>query len=239
MNNSIGTIIGAALLAFGIAMAGYFASQTLLNKERGANTASVKGLSERLVPADNATWVLELALEKDADANVSQAFQQLEAQSKRLETVLTNAGFESSEISLSPIIKSDFVTRNDQGEISRRYYVINTQVKVATQSPRKVVPARGPVFALAKEGIFPRETRVSYNFTKLNDIKPDMLREATENARIAANEFAKNAGVKVGGIQFASQGGFQIYAAQNDRPNASEIDKLVRVVTNITFYLEN
>ena len=66
-----------------------------------------------------------------------------------------------------------------------------------------------------------------------------MLREATANARVAANEFAANAGVTVGGIQTATQGGFQIRAANEGVSEADAIEKLVRVVTTITFYLNN
>ena len=71
----------------------------------------------------------------------------------------------------------------------------------------------------------------------LNEIKPDMLREATKNARIAANEFAENAGVKVGGIRDARQGSFYVRDAGSDYGDTSKIEKDVRVVTTITFYL--
>lgn len=77
----------------------------------------------------------------------------------------------------------------------------------------------------------------AYHFTKLNDIKPAMLKEATTNARIAANEFATNAGVQVGGIVNARQGGFVIRDVGESYGDTAKIEKDVRVVTNITFYL--
>ena len=64
-----------------------------------------------------------------------------------------------------------------------------------------------------------------------------MLKEATMNARIAANEFAENAGVKVGSIQSARQGGFIIRDAGQEYGDTAKIEKDVRVVTTITFYL--
>ena len=92
---------------------------------------------------------------------------------------------------------------------------------------------------LATQGIRPQIEGPYYDFSSLNDIKPDMLREATDNARIAANEFAANAGIKVGGIQVATQGGFQVETL-SARPGLVEPGQhLVRVVTTITFYLEN
>lgn len=74
-------------------------------------------------------------------------------------------------------------------------------------------------------------------FTKLNEIKPDMLREATKNARLAANEFAENAGVKVGGIRDAQQGSFYVRDAGDEYNDTAKIEKDVRVVTTITFCL--
>ena len=64
-----------------------------------------------------------------------------------------------------------------------------------------------------------------------------MLSEATRNARIAANEFAKNAGVKVGRIRSAYQGGFSIRDVGDDYSDTGKIEKNVRVVTTIEFYL--
>ena len=76
-----------------------------------------------------------------------------------------------------------------------------------------------------------------YRFTKLNDIKPDMVKEATKNARIAAREFASNAGVEVGGIRSAVQGSFFVRDAGEQYGDTNKIDKEVRVVTTIVFYL--
>ncbi len=64
-----------------------------------------------------------------------------------------------------------------------------------------------------------------------------MLKEATKNARIAANEFAANAGVEVGGIRNAKQGSFIIRDVVENYGDIKKIEKDVRVVTNITFYL--
>ena len=77
----------------------------------------------------------------------------------------------------------------------------------------------------------------SYYFTGLNEIKPEMLKEATTNARVAANEFASNAGVDVGSIRNARQGGFIIRDVGESYTDTVKIDKDVRVVTTITFYL--
>ena len=100
-----------------------------------------------------------------------------------------------------------------------------------------VSSARSKLNELIALGIDIRNNAPSYHFTSLNEIKPEMLKDATTNARIAANEFAANAGVKVGSIRTARQGGFIIRDIGESYADTTKIEKDVRVVTTITFYL--
>ena len=100
-----------------------------------------------------------------------------------------------------------------------------------------VSEGRSKLNALIAQGLDVKNNAPAYHFTKLNDIKPEMLKEATMNARIAANEFATNTGVKVGGIRSAKQGGFVIRDVGKNYGDTNKIEKDVRVVTNVTFFL--
>lgn len=237
MRQGIGLVLAALLLAIGVALAGYFASQTILNARTGANTAAVKGLSERLVESDTARWVLTYDRTERDPALVNDAFSQAEAITARLRDILAQQGFRDEEIYVSPLVRTDYQDRDSEGRVIDRYYTIDGSLTVSTDRPALVEPSRAMVLNLAREGIDISEGTLEYSFNKLNDIKPDMLREATENARIAADEFARNAGVTVGGIQSASQGGFEVNDAPGATPGSTQ--KLVRVVTNVSFYLEN
>lgn len=229
-------IITSFFLAVGIAAAGYFISQTMINARTGVNTASVKGLSERIVDADTGRWTLTFKrAERDTNL-VAETFAALEQDKLRIQEVLTKAGFSAEEMRFAPMIKNNQEERDYEGNVVDRYYTVDSSVQIYTRSPEKIEPSRQPIFSLTTDGIQIRESSLSYDFTGLNEIKPDMLREATENARIAANEFASNAGINVGGIQLASQGGFSIQSADD---GSAGLRKLVRVVTNITFYLDN
>lgn len=81
---------------------------------------------------------------------------------------------------------------------------------------------------------------MAYTFTKLNAIKPEMVAEATKDARSAAEQFAKDSGTSVGGIKSATQGYFSIEARDGDQGGWGVSDtpfKKVRVVTTVDFYL--
>ncbi len=79
-----------------------------------------------------------------------------------------------------------------------------------------------------------------YSFTKLNDVKPAMIAEATRDARQGAEQFAKDSGTEVGGIKSATQGYFSIGARDGDNAGSGSESPFqkVRVVTTIDFYLD-
>lgn len=237
MRQASAIILASVMLALGIAAAGFFASQTLLNGRAGDNIASAKGLSERIVDSDTAAWDLRFQILGGADDDIAARFAEADTLSARITEILRDKGFEAAEIYTAPLEKSDIIERNREGEVIARGFAVIGRISVATQRPALIEPARAPVLALAREGFQVDETDLRYRFNRLNDIKPDMLREAAQNARIAADEFARNAGVSVGGIRSATQGGFQIDDAPGAPPGSGR--KQVRVVTNITFYLEN
>ena len=96
-------------------------------------------------------------------------------------------------------------------------------------------------FDLVRRGVLLEEgSGMAYTFTKLNDIKPEMVAAATRNAREAAEQFANDSGTGVGGIKQATQGYFEINARDGDGGGWGVADtpfKQVRVVTTIDFYL--
>ena len=79
------------------------------------------------------------------------------------------------------------------------------------------------------------EFRTEYLFTKLNDIKPEMIEEATIEARKVAQKFAEDSGSELGKIKTASQGQFSISPRDSNNPHI----KNVRVVSTIVYYLSD
>jgi len=120
--------------------------------------------------------------------------------------------------------------------VAEKHFLIGS-ISVETTNVELISKVRAKLNKLIAEGLDITNGAPSYYFTKLNVIKPSMLKEATKNARLAANEFASNAGVQVGGIRNARQGGFVIRDVGESYGDTKRIDKEVRVVTNITFYL--
>ena len=79
------------------------------------------------------------------------------------------------------------------------------------------------------------EARTQFLFTRLNDIKPDMIEAATRNAREVATRFAQDSDSRLGKIRRASQGQFSI----DDRDSNTPHIKKVRVVSTVEYYLSD
>lgn len=121
--------------------------------------------------------------------------------------------------------------------LTQSYLVRTNNIDAAAAASKKLgdLIRQGVVFAQSSS------TAPTYLYTKLNEVKPEMIAEATKNAREAAQEFAKNSGQKVGSIKYASQGVFQILPRDQTYavPESQQKNKTVRVVSTIQFYLED
>jgi len=205
-------IISCLLLATGISMAGYFISNTLYKSRVALNTVTVKGLAEY----------------KQAENNKDQILKSLE-----------KGGITQSEITIGTIKYSSDEFRNDDKElVDQRHYLTGT-IEIETTRVPIVGKVRPTINELMIQGIDLSNFSPKYRFTKLNEIKPDMLQEATKNARIAAAEFATHSGSKIGRIRSARQGGFTIVDVGENYGDTNKIKKEVRVVTTSEFYLED
>ncbi len=230
------TLLGL-FVAAGLAIAGYFVGQTLYNAKVALNTAEVKGLSERRVKADRANWEIVFKATGASRAEIPKLYEQAEQYQQDIIGLLKNNGFDDSEIKQGVLDYEYREFRDDDQKLVDQTHTLVGIISVETGRVEEVDKARASVNTLIARGIDIENRPPAYRFTKLNEIKPDMLREATKNARIAANEFAEDAGVKVGGIRSAHQGSFFIRDAGEEYGDTAKIEKDVRVVTTVTFYL--
>ena len=230
-------IIPALLLAAGIALAGFFIGKTLFNARVGINTAESKGLSERRVTADSASWSISFSVSGKSREDVPALYRQTETNQQAIAKILTDGGLTSEEIEFGIIDYSVRDFRDENNQLVDQNHTLTGSVSVETKNVDLIKPLRVSVNQLVAQGMDITNRAPSYHFTGLNEIKPDMLKEAARNARIAATEFAENAGAKVGRIRHARQGAFIIVDVGQSHGDTRSLEKDVRVVTTIEFYL--
>jgi hypothetical protein len=230
-------VIASLLLSAGIAAGGYFVGKTLLNAKTGINTAEVKGLAERRVEADRANWTIRYTVSGGTALDVAKLYARSNADQARIVALLRASGLDESEVAPGVIDYQKQEFRDESQRLVEERHVLTGSIDVETGKVRLVAVVRAKLNELIAQGIDLQNNPPAYRFTKLNEIKPAMVKEATTNARIAANEFAADAGVKVGGIRDAQQGGFIIQDVGQPYGDTAKIEKDVRLVTTITFYL--
>jgi len=235
--NQYSLIILGVLLALGIAVGGYFVGQVLYNAK--LNTAEAKGLSERRVLADLVHWEINYGIKGNQFSNIKDLYRVAEFDKSKIISVLKANGLDESEINVGVINYDRKEYRNEEQVLVDTDHLLSGSINVETEKVNLIPNVRTKLNELLAQGIAVQNNRPRYTFNKLNDIKPQMLKEATANARIAASEFAKVAQSKVRGIQNARQGNFYIRDVGEDYSDDKKIEKEVRVVTTISFYLEN
>ena len=197
-------------------------------------TVDVKGLCEREVKADKVIWPLSYKIMGDDLQNV---YKQIDAQNKVIVSFLKDGGIQENEISIaSPKISDKFA--NEYGNNDRLYrYVTTNVVTVCTDKVDTVLALMSKQSQLIKQGVTLSsdnwENPTEFKFEGLNELKPEMVEEATINARQTAEKFAEDSDSKLGKIKRASQGSFSIENRDSNTPHI----KRVRVVSSITYYL--
>lgn len=236
-NSRLGLFFLGAFIALGLSAGGFFISQTLYNAKVALNTAEAKGLAERKVKADQASWNISFNVSGQSRADIPNLYSKAEQQQNIITELLKENGFTEDEIKIGVLNYNFHEYRDEQQQLVDQSHWLAGNIQVETAQVELVGKVRAKISKLIAQGINIGNGQPSYRFSKLNEIKPDMLREATTNARIAANEFAENAGVKVGGIRSARQGSFYVRDFGTEYGDSAKINKEVRVVTTITFYL--
>lgn len=232
-------IFPSLIIAGGIAAAGFFIGNTLYKSRVALNTVTVKGLAERRVDADQARWKISYTVQDKNKDRIPELYSRAEEDKTKIVSYLKNGGILSDEISLGVIDYTHQEYRNDDKELVDELHTLTGIIEIETKRVESIKIVRSNLNELMVDGINLDNHPPQYKFTRLNAIKPEMLKEATQNARIAAAEFATNSGSEVGRIRSARQGGFTIIDAGETYGDTKKLKKDVRVVTTSEFYVEN
>ena len=224
------------VLAIAVLGLGAFLYSGIVNAKQSDRYVNVRGFAEREVNADYVIWPIVF---KEVGNDLVSLSETVQSKVETLEKFLIENGIAQGEITkASPDItdtQSELYTSNKHPV----RYVVTEVVTVATKDVDKVREIMSKNGELLKKGIAISESdyryRKIFSFNGLSDIKPQMIGEANQNARTAAEKFAMDSGSKLGKIKTATQGQFSI----EDRDENTPFIKKVRVVTSVQYYLED
>ncbi len=226
--------IEAAIIAVGLALMGGLMAKGINDFKDKERVVTVKGLAEMEVPADKVVWPL---MYKEIGDDPAALYANIERKNAAIVDFLVGNGIGSDDISIAPPEVIDMKAERYGNADVRYRYNATSVITVTSRDVDKVRELMTGQAELLKQGIAiggDYRYSVSYEFTGLNTVKPQMIEEATKNARAAAEKFAKDSGSTLGKIRNASQGQFSI----NDRDENTPYIKSIRVVTTVNYYLK-
>lgn len=227
-------LLATAMLSIAIVIGGYMLGDGLLRARQADRSVTVRGLAERDVTADLATWTLAFS-KQGFDINEVQAA--VDSDAGQIRAFFRSMGFPDESLTTAGV----HVNQWYDGNRGINNVTIRQRLQLRTNDIPRARRAFARQFDLVRRGIALEEgSGMVYSFTRLNDIKPAMVAEATKDARKAAEQFAKDSGTDVGGIKSATQGYFSIGARDGDEMGSGTESpyKKVRVVTTVDFYLD-
>ena len=232
-----GKVLSGLAVMLGLIVMGSMLPRAVEKFRSYDRTVNVKGLCEKEVKADRVIWPI---VYKVMANDIQSIYDQTDAGNFAIMSFLESGGIRPSEITVSvPQISDKFA--NEYGDNDRAFrYIAKNVITVYTSDVDTVLALMGRQSELLKKGLVVGggnqwENPVEFKYEGLNEIKPQMIEEATRNAREAAMKFAKDSDSRLGKIRTASQGTFTI---ENRDSNTPYIKK-VRVVTSVTYYLKN
>jgi hypothetical protein len=227
-------LASSAILAVGLVVGGFALGDGIKRAQRADRAVTVKGLAERDVTADLATWTISYSA---TAPDLASAQGSVDRDTVQIGAFFRELGFPADALQPTGVNVSQ--NKDNAGIVS---FTVRQRVTLRTTDIKRAQNAVRRQSDLVRRGVMLEEgSGMAYTFTKLNGIKPEMVAAATNDARAAAEQFAKDSGAEVGAIKNAAQGYFSIEARDGDSGGGwGQSDtpyKKVRVVTTIDFYL--
>ena len=224
-------VVASFLLALGIYEGGFFIGQGISNWNSGRRIISVKGLSEREVPASVAVWTIGYVASGNDLGSINR---KISDNTRAVVAFLKNSGFDEKDMAVQPPALHDasMEPREKDMPLPPERFRAEQSVLLRTAKVDLIKPALASASTLMTNGVLlSAGCQPTYVYNQLNEIKPAMIQEATKNARIAAEQFSRDSQTGLGKLRNASQGWFQV----ENRDAATPERKMVRVVVDVDY----
>ncbi len=236
LDKSSALTLGICIL-LGLAALGYLLGDAAIEYKQFERTVTVKGLSEKEYNADIVIWPIQFTA---ASNELETLYNSIDDSTAKIKAFLVRNGIKGDEITFaSPAITDKSAQQYGNNNNAEFRYTASQTVTVYSKNIDGVRKVMGSLSQLGKQGIVftggNYQSQTEYIFTRLNEVKPEMIEEATRKAREVAEKFASDSDSELGKIKRASQGQFSIEARDNNNPHI----KKVRVVSTVEYYLSD
>ena len=226
----------AVILALGLIFAVNIATKNVSNDK-----ITVTGSAYKVVQADSARMVFEVTTRKP---DKQQAYNTVKAQIPIIKKYLSDKGLTEIDVKASSGYYSYKYAPNGNSTNEIAYYNLSQEIEVKSKDVQKVKEISTEIQNLLEQGIDINYVNTEYFYSKLGDLKVELLQDATSDAKNRATAMLKATNNKPGKIQSVQMGVFQITPVDSTNVSdmgindTSTIDKKVTAVANIVFRIK-
>lgn len=228
------------LIMLGLILSVYLVTSTLQTIILKQGKITVKGYAERKIDSNFTTWQGKLNVRSDT---LSKAYEQLKHQLDSVKTYLNKQGIDSKELSIAPVYTSILYKSDRNGHSTHDVegYILSCDLTISSNQVELVTQVSEQVTELIQEGIELYSYKPQYFYTKIDELKIDLLGEAAKDAQARASQLASNSGSHVGLLRSATQGVFQITPAYSTsisdygENDTSTIQKSIKAVVTMEY----
>ena len=238
-----GTFLGGVALAVGLVIASAIGGWAFVKGKRGDQTITVTGSARKRIKSDLVIWRAGVSYQAPVLAD---SYRSLSESVPRVKSYLLGKGIPENQITISSISSQTLHSKTADGEESPGIsgYSLRQELEVRSNDVDKIAQIARQATELINQGILIESQAPEYHYTKLGDLKIEMLAEAAKDAKTRAEQIAKSTGSSIGSVRSARMGVLQITPADSSEVSdsgmndTSSLDKDITAVVNIGFGVE-
>jgi len=235
-----GTFLRGVALAVGLVIASVIGGWAFVKGKRGDQTITVTGSARKRIKSDLVIWRAAVSYQAPVLAD---AYRSLSESVPRVKSYLVGKGIPENQITISSISSQTLHSKGANGEESADIsgYSLRQELGVRSNDVDKIAQIARQATELINQGILIESQAPEYHYTKLGDLKIEMLAEAAKDAKTRAEQIAKSTGSSIGSVRSARMGVLQITPADSSEVSdsgmndTSSLDKDITAVVNIGF----
>ncbi len=233
----------AAVLAIGLVVASAIIGWSYTKSKKGDESITVTGSAKKRIQSDLIVWSASITAQSE---QLSDAYKQLAENMPKVKKYLTDKGISENQITISSIDSVQERNRDSEGVQTGKVtgYSLKQTIQVNSVEVEKVSQIAREATELINQGIFIESSSPQFLYTKLGEMKIEMLAEAAKDAKNRAEQIAKSTGNSIGTVRSAKMGVMQITPADSNEVSdygmndTSSFNKDITAVVNVSFAID-
>ena len=243
MNNKPSLTSFAVILALGLIITGFIIGNTWKKVSRGSVTITVTGSASKNIRSDLAEWQGSYSNEAPS---MTEAYTKLTQSSNKVKNYLVSKGFDANKLVFSSVTTLTIYEKNKDGNNTTNIiaYRLTQTVKLESNEVDKVDLLSREATELILQGVEIDSYPPQFFYTKIGDLKVEMIGLASQDAKLRAEQIANSTGDKVGEVRSSKMGVIQINAKNSTdvsdygNNDTSSLDKVITSVVTVSFSIE-